>query len=123
MTPEQKEIHAKRGMDVRVQIYRYILNGVPVSKITVGFKKSEKEVMDIFRHISRLLYEYCFRRKRPMTIIDCIATAQRHRHELMPLLTRIDVDKGSGLGKVLHENLNSGVSQDIVMDLLHEMAV
>lgn len=123
MTPEEKETLEKRRLDARVQIYRYLLNGVPVEKVMAGFGKTEREVMDIFRLVSRALYEYCFRRKQPLNVIDCVATAVRQKGQLMPLLTKVNLDRGSAYGKLVQENIKSGASQDFVMDLLHEMAV
>ena len=121
MTPEERtSLLARRAADERVLIYRNLLSGIPVWKVMEVFRKSEKEVMDIFRLVTQRLEEYCFQRKMSPLFCDCIATAQRLKMTLLPLLTKINLDKPTGVGKMIKTRLPNGVASDIVMDLLHE---
>lgn len=120
---ETAALMEKRQRDERVLIYRNLLNGIPVWRLMEMFHKSEKEVMDIFIFVSRRLREYCFKRRMPTVFCDCIATAQKEKMALLPLLTKLNLDKQPLMGKMVQERLPNGVSQDIMMDLLHEHIV
>jgi len=120
MTPEDKAaLIEKRSKDERVLIYKALLNGVPVWRVTETFRRSDKEVMDIFRFVSRMITEYCFERKMPLPACDAIAVAQKYRRALLSLLTKVNLDKQPAFGKILNEKVNPGNA----MNVLGEMAM
>ncbi len=102
---ERAALIERRSKDERVLIYSNLLNGVPVWKLMETFHKSDKEIMDVFRLVSRAVIHYCFKRKMPPVFCDGIAVAQKHKRTILPLLTKINLDKDST--KVTHNQLGA----------------
>ena len=114
---EKALIVESRSKDERVLIYSNLLNGVPVWKVMETFRKSEKEVMDVFRHVSRAVVHYCFKRKMPPVFCDGIPVAQKFKRTILPLLTKVNLDKDAT--KVTHNALGAHDANSV----LREMAV
>ena len=121
MTPgEQAALLAMREKDERVLIYANLLNGAHVLQLMKAFQKSEKEIMDIFRHVSQKIFEYVFVRKLPPVYCDCIAVAQKNRSNILPLLVKINLDKPSTVSRPSHTKFGGGVPPEAMIDLLRE---
>jgi hypothetical protein len=122
MSPEEKTaLMARREKDERVLIYRNLLNGLPVWKVMEVFRKSEKDVMDTFRLVSRRVEEYVFQRRLPPVYCDCIAVAQKSKDMLLSLLPKLNLDKPAALGRLTHNKFSGGVPADAVIEVLREM--
>lgn len=115
LSPEQRAIVEAREKDERVLVYRNLLDGVPVWKVMEVFRKSEKEIMDIFRHVSAALMHYSLLRHMPPVFSDAIAVAQKQKRYLLPLITKVNLDKP--IARVTHNNIGIGETGGALRDM------
>ncbi len=124
MTPnERAAVIARRSRDERVLIYSNLLNNVPVFRVMEVFRKSEKEVMDIFRSVSRTLTEYCFERKLPPVPCEAITVAQRSKRILLPLLVKVNLDKQPAFSRIRNEKINPGNAMGVLGEMTMKASI
>lgn len=79
--------------DERKLIFQNLVMGAPMPEIMKAFRKSEKEVMDVFTFVSRKINSYRFERMQPFVRCDTIRHAQQNPALLLYTLERLDLDK------------------------------
>ncbi len=84
-------------MDTRALIFSNLLNGVPVGQVAREFKRSEREIMQIFSFILRKIKSYCFLRQTfkgyPVITAATIDEAKRYRITCLSVLPNLKLDK------------------------------
>lgn len=93
MSDERNTLMQERLRDERALIYRNLLNGVPVFKVCESFHKSEPEVMQVFRYVTRKIKNYIFEKMLPPIYCDSISEAMRYKVQILQILPKLNLDK------------------------------
>jgi len=92
-----------RENDDRVLIFSNLLNDVSIEKVCKTYRRSESEVMDIFRFILRKIKSRRLERMEPMIVGNSIKEIKRQRLVVLPLLHKLNLDKDPLYKNVIHE--------------------
>lgn len=92
-----------RSDDDRALIFSNLLNGVPIAKVCETFRKSEPEVMNIFRYVLRKIKSRRLERMEPMIVGNSIAEIRRQRIACLTILPKLNLDRDPLYKDVLHE--------------------
>jgi hypothetical protein len=96
-------IKQARLQDSRALIFTNLLNGVPVWQVCRDFRKSESDVMNIFRFILRKIKSRRLERMEPPIVGNSIREIQTQRITVLTILPKLNLDKDPLYKDVLHE--------------------
>lgn len=79
--------------DERKLIFQNLVMGAPMPEIMKAFRKSEKEVMDVFHFVARKINSYRFERMQTFVRCETIRHAQQNPALLLYTLERLNLDR------------------------------
>lgn len=91
---------AARAADDRRLIFRNLANGVSVEQVMQNYRRSEKEVMDIFAYVSLKIRSYRFERGQPFAKCDTIDDARRNAPTVLTTLERLNLASDPKFSKI-----------------------
>jgi len=120
--PDVVALMAARLQDERALIFTNLMNGVPVWQVARDFRRSEPDVMNIFRFILRKIRSRRLERMEPPIIGNTIDEVRRHRIACLMILPKLNLDKDPRYRNVMHEAVevkNDGTIRNV--DFLQQM--
>jgi hypothetical protein len=96
-------IKAARLQDDRALIFSNLLNGVPVWQVCRDFRRSEVDVMNIFRFILRKIKSRRLERMESPIVGNSVAEIQRQRITVLTILPKLNLDRDPLYKNVFHE--------------------
>jgi hypothetical protein len=104
--PDAAAIMAARLRDERALIFTNLMNGIPVWQVARDFRKSEPDVMHIFRFILRKIRSRRLERMEPPIVGNTIDEVRRQRISCLTILPKLNLDRDPRYKDVLHENVD-----------------
>jgi hypothetical protein len=104
--PDVAAIIAARLRDERALIFTNLMNGVPLWQVCRDFRRSEPDVMQIFRFILRKIRSRRLERMEPPLVGNTIDEVRRQRIACLTILPKLNLDKDPRYKDVLHENVD-----------------
>lgn len=96
-------VMASRLLDSRALIFTNLMNGVPVWQVCRDFRKSEPDVMNVFRFVLRKIRSRRLERMEPPIIGNTIDEVRRQRIVCLTILPKLNLDRDPRYKDVLHE--------------------
>jgi len=93
----------RRLNDSRALIFKNLLNGVSIAQVAKDFRKSEPDVMNIFRYILRKIKSRRLERMEPMIVGNSISEIRRQRVTVLSILPKLNLDRDPLYKDVFHE--------------------
>ena len=103
--------------DERYLIVCNLLNGLTHDQVGITYKKSFKEVDDIFKFVIRKIKSYCFARSYPFFACDSLLDARRNKHLIIYIMNRLNLKNDTMIYSKV-ETI-SGFNEGIIRDIAH----
>src|SRR5579872_5853069 len=101
--PDVAALVASRLLDSRALIFTNLMNGVPVWQVCRDFRRTEPDVMNIFRFILRKIRSRRLERMEPPIVGNTIDEVRKQRIACLTILPKLNLDRDPRYKDVLHE--------------------